>query len=40
MEFNARPILKGLLKSLLTSCRKYGIDFDEILTELRNESNG
>lgn len=34
-EFNARPIIKGLLTSLMKCCKKYGVDFDELLTELR-----
>jgi hypothetical protein len=38
MKFDARPILKGLLRNLLTSFKKYDIDFDEILKELRKES--
>jgi hypothetical protein len=33
--FDAKPILKSLLKNLLKSFEKYGIDFDMVLTEIR-----
>ena len=30
-----RPILKRVMQSLLRSCKKYGVDFDEMLIEIR-----
>jgi len=32
-----KSILKSLLKSLIRSCKRYGIDFEEILKELKKE---
>lgn len=34
---DARQIIKALLKNHLASCRKYGVDHDEILAEIREE---
>ena len=34
---DARHIIKSLLRNHLASCRKYGVDHDEILAEIRKE---
>ncbi len=36
---NAKPLLKSSLKSLRKSCVKYKIDFEEILSELKDEGD-
>lgn len=34
-----KSILKSLLKSIIKSCKKYNVDFDDILKELKGEEN-